>query len=138
MLQAGYPNVEVVAVDDRSTDRTGALIDAVPGSVRFVAKRSLFRVPFFGTALRITGQIPIDRAGGEKSQAALETAERVRPLLREMWRVLAPEGRLILVVPNRRGVWARLDKTPFGQGRPYSRRQLEALLIAFARSRIAH
>ncbi|MGZ5889143.1 MAG: methyltransferase domain-containing protein [Hyphomicrobium sp.] len=59
----------------------------------------------------------------------LETAERVRPLLREMWRVLAPEGRLILVVPNRRGVWARLDKTPFGQGRPYSRRQLEALLI---------
>ena len=59
----------------------------------------------------------------------LETAERVRPLLREMWRVLAPEGRLMLVVPNRRGVWARLDKTPFGQGRPYSRRQLEALLI---------
>ena len=59
----------------------------------------------------------------------LETAERVRPLLREMWRVLAPEGRMILVVPNRRGVWARLDKTPFGQGRPYSRSQLEALLI---------
>jgi SAM-dependent methyltransferase len=59
----------------------------------------------------------------------LETAERVRPLLREMWRVLAPEGRMILVVPNRRGVWARLDKTPFGQGRPYSRAQLEALLL---------
>jgi SAM-dependent methyltransferase len=59
----------------------------------------------------------------------LETAERVRPLLREIWRVLAPEGRIILVVPNRRGVWARLDKTPFGQGRPYSRAQLEALLL---------
>jgi len=58
----------------------------------------------------------------------LEMAERVRPLLREMWRVLSPEGRLMLVVPNRRGVWARFDKTPFGQGRPYSRRQLEALL----------
>jgi SAM-dependent methyltransferase len=58
----------------------------------------------------------------------LEVAERARPLLREMWRVLAPEGRLMLVVPNRRGVWARLDNTPFGQGRPYSRRQLEALL----------
>ncbi len=56
-------------------------------------------------------------------------AERVRPLLREMWRVLSPEGRLMLVVPNRRGVWARLDKTPFGHGRPYSRGQLEALLI---------
>ena len=45
-----------------------------------------------------------------------------------MWRVLSPEGRLMLVVPNRRGVWARLDNTPFGQGRPYSRRQLEVLV----------
>ena len=59
----------------------------------------------------------------------LEVAERGRPLLREMWRVLAPEGRLMLIVPNRRGVWARLDNTPFGQGRPYSRRQLESLLV---------
>jgi SAM-dependent methyltransferase len=58
----------------------------------------------------------------------LEMAERVRPLLREIWRVLSPEGRLMLVVPNRRGVWARLDNTPFGHGRPYSRRQLDALL----------
>jgi hypothetical protein len=47
-----------------------------------------------------------------------------------MWRVLAPEGRMILVVPNRRGVWARLDNTPFGHGRPYSRRQLDQLLTA--------
>ncbi|MCZ7595664.1 MAG: class I SAM-dependent methyltransferase [Hyphomicrobium sp.] len=59
----------------------------------------------------------------------LEVAERTRQLLREMWRVLAPEGRMILVVPNRRGVWARLDNTPFGQGRPYSRRQLDQLLV---------
>ncbi len=58
----------------------------------------------------------------------LEMSERVRPLLREIWRVLAPEGRLMFIVPNRRGVWARLDHTPFGHGRPYSRRQLEALL----------
>src|ERR1700754_812646 len=49
-------------------------------------------------------------------------------MLREMWRVLAPEGRLLLIVPNRRGLWARFDTTPFGYGRPYSRRQLERLL----------
>jgi len=59
----------------------------------------------------------------------IEVAERGRSLLREIWRVLTPEGRLMLVAPNRRGVWARLDNTPFGQGRPYSRRQLEALLV---------
>ncbi len=58
----------------------------------------------------------------------LESSESVRPLLREIWRVLTPEGRLLLVVPNRRGIWARLDTTPFGHGRPYSRGQLERLL----------
>jgi SAM-dependent methyltransferase len=59
----------------------------------------------------------------------LEVAGRPEAVLREIWRVLAPEGRLLLIVPNRRGVWARLDTTPFGQGRPYSRSQLEHLLI---------
>ncbi|HUS97048.1 MAG TPA: class I SAM-dependent methyltransferase [Hyphomicrobiaceae bacterium] len=58
----------------------------------------------------------------------LEGAERVRPLLQEMWRVLSPEGRLLLVVPNRRSIWARTESTPFGHGRPYSRGQLESLL----------
>jgi SAM-dependent methyltransferase len=58
----------------------------------------------------------------------LEVSESARSLLREMWRVLKPEGRLLIVVPNRRGVWARLDTTPFGHGRPYSRGQLERLL----------
>lgn len=59
---------------------------------------------------------------------ALESAEPVRPLLREIWRVLAGSGRLLIVTPNRRGVWARLERSPFGQGRPYSRRQLSTLL----------
>lgn len=58
----------------------------------------------------------------------LEVTDNVGALIREMWRVLTPEGRLLLVVPNRRGVWARLDTTPFGYGRPYSRNQLEKLL----------
>jgi len=58
----------------------------------------------------------------------LEGAVHVRPLLQEMWRVLAPEGRLLMVVPNRRSVWARMETTPFGHGRPYTRGQLEALL----------
>ncbi len=52
-----------------------------------------------------------------------------RGLLREAWRVLAPQGRLLIVVPNRRGIWARRDNTPFGHGQPYSRGQLERLLV---------
>lgn len=58
----------------------------------------------------------------------LECAEQVRPMLREVWRVLADSGRLIIVVPNRRGLWARFEKTPMGNGRPYSRGQLTRLL----------
>ncbi len=58
----------------------------------------------------------------------LEVAENRRGLMREIWRVLGGGGRLLVVVPNRRGIWARVDRTPFGQGRPYSSGQLSQLL----------
>lgn len=58
----------------------------------------------------------------------LETSERSTALLAECWRALGPGGRLLVVVPNRAGLWARRDMTPFGHGRPYSTRQLESAL----------
>ena len=59
---------------------------------------------------------------------ALEHSENPRETLMEAWRVLAPGGRLVIVVPNRRGIWARFEHTPFGTGRPFSRGQLNTLL----------
>ena len=59
---------------------------------------------------------------------ALETSEEVGALLKEVWRVLAGGGRVLIVAPNRRGIWARLDRTPFGSGRPYTMSQLSQLL----------
>ena len=59
---------------------------------------------------------------------ALETVESPADLLSETARLLAPAGRLILVCPNRRGLWARMDTTPFGHGQPFSRSQLRDLL----------
>jgi SAM-dependent methyltransferase len=59
---------------------------------------------------------------------ALEMSDDPAELLREMWRVLTPSGRMIIVLPNRRGPWARADTTPFGYGRPYSRPQVTQLL----------
>ncbi|MCK0168007.1 class I SAM-dependent methyltransferase [Jannaschia sp. S6380] len=56
----------------------------------------------------------------------LETCENPAALLAECGRVLGPGGRAVFVVPNRSGLWARRDKTPFGFGRPYSLGQLEA------------
>jgi SAM-dependent methyltransferase len=58
----------------------------------------------------------------------LECAEHLRDLLREIWRVMADNGRLIAVVPNRRGIWARSDRTPFGQGQTFSPSQLSRLM----------
>jgi SAM-dependent methyltransferase len=59
---------------------------------------------------------------------ALETSDEARAMLKEIWRVLAGGGRVLIVAPNRRGIWARLDRTPFGSGRPYTMSQLSQLL----------
>src|SRR5260370_40440771 len=60
---------------------------------------------------------------------ALEAADRPDMLLEEVWRIMAPEGRIIVIVPSRRGVWARADGTPYGQGLPYSKTQLRDLRL---------
>jgi SAM-dependent methyltransferase len=59
---------------------------------------------------------------------ALEHISDAEELMRELWRVVAPNGHLVIVVPRRRGIWAQRDNTPFGQGHPYSAGQLEKLL----------
>lgn len=58
----------------------------------------------------------------------LEACESPGALVRECWRVLKPEARAYFIVPNRLGLWAKRDLTPFGHGRPYSLGQLEDLL----------
>ena len=60
----------------------------------------------------------------------LEHADNARRCLREAWRLLKDDGRLILVVPNRRGMWAYAEHTPFGHGQPYSEGQLSRLLTS--------
>ena len=60
----------------------------------------------------------------------VECSENLRIMLREAWRVLADGGRMIAVVPNRRGLWSRLEqRSPFGHGHPYSAGQFHKLLI---------
>ena len=58
----------------------------------------------------------------------LETSESPSELLDEAYRVLGPGGEALFVLPNRSGLWARSDATPFGYGRPYSLTQLESQL----------
>ena len=58
----------------------------------------------------------------------LEVSDNQDLLLQEVLRVLKDSGKLVILVPNRTGFWARSDSTPFGYGKPYSISQLTALL----------
>jgi SAM-dependent methyltransferase len=61
----------------------------------------------------------------------LEGSDHSPAVMEEAHRVLADTGRALFIVPNRRGLWAQRDVTPFGHGRTYSLGQIEALLDRF-------
>ena len=60
---------------------------------------------------------------------AVEEAKDLLGLLRELWRITQPEGRIVVVAAGRSGLWARMDHLPFGSGRPFSRGQLRKRLV---------
>lgn len=105
-------------------ERTFAFMPAGQGAVNWP------QGALSATALVFDEELPLPDASIDRILLvhALEFTENPRETLKELWRVLAPGGRLVIVVPNRRGVWARLEHTPFGSGRPYSRGQLVSIL----------
>ncbi len=58
----------------------------------------------------------------------LESCNDLRSSIRDIWRVLKPNGRVLVIVPNRLGAWAHADWSPFGYGRPFTVSQLSLLL----------
>ncbi|MGE5268944.1 MAG: class I SAM-dependent methyltransferase [Thiohalocapsa sp.] len=123
LLGIGYATPFLSAFGDH-TERTVAMMPASLGVLRW---------PTMGgnrVTLADEGELPfadysIDRV---LLVHALETSDEAREMLKEIWRVLAGGGRVLIVAPNRRGIWARLDRTPFGSGRPYTMSQLSQLL----------
>jgi SAM-dependent methyltransferase len=105
-------------------ERTFALMPAAQGVVKWPSAAPTL------AALVEEALLPLPDATLDRVLAvhALEMTVHAPDMLREIWRVLAAGGRLLLVVPNRRGIWARMDTTPFGHGRPFSRGQLVELL----------
>ncbi|KQV35205.1 MULTISPECIES: class I SAM-dependent methyltransferase [unclassified Rhizobium] len=106
------------------TERTFAFMPAGQGAVNWPVSE------LSSTALVFDEELPLPDSSIDRVLMvhSLEFAENPRETMKELWRVLAPGGRLVIVVPNRRGVWARMEHTPFGSGRPYSRGQLTSLL----------
>lgn len=58
----------------------------------------------------------------------LENVESPHHFLKELWRVMTPGGRMLVIVPNRRTIWSGSPNTPFSYGRPYSVSQLRETL----------
>lgn len=112
----------------------GAYLDASQRTLAFMpARQGVTNWPTRGrssAALVDESDLPLNDSSVDRVLLVhcLEVTDDSRRLLDEAWRVLVPGGRLAVIVPNRRGLWARLDKTPFGTGRPYSRSQLARLL----------
>ena len=123
LLGIGYATPFLSALSGE-TERTIAVMPATLGVLRWPPEgRNL-------VTLSEEGELPfadysIDRV---VLVHAIETSDEVRAMLKEIWRVLAGGGRVLVVAPNRRGIWARLDRTPFGSGRPYTMSQLSQLL----------
>jgi SAM-dependent methyltransferase len=112
---------------DRFRDRSHRLVVLMPSQQGVVVWPEPERC---ASALVWSDMLPLPDASVDRLLVAhaLEVVERPETLLEEAWRVIAPEGRVIVVVPSRRGIWARADGTPFGQGSPYSKGQLRELL----------
>ena len=119
----GYANAYLAMFRDEA-ERTIALMPATQGVTiwpRTGPSASALVDPF----LLPLGDASLDRL---IIVHALEVCGNPRDLLTEVWQTLKPGGRIIVIAPNRRGLWARLDTTPFGQGQPFSRAQLTGLL----------
>jgi len=108
----------------RNGERVMALMPAAQGAVKWPAGGPS------ATALVLSEQLPLPDSSVDRMLMVhlLEHSENPTATLKEAWRVLTPGGRLLIAVPNRRGVWARFEHTPFGTGRPFSRGQLDGLL----------
>jgi 1-acyl-sn-glycerol-3-phosphate acyltransferase len=84
VVTEGLENVDrrrsyVFMSNHQSVFDIAAIVHTVPVSFRFVAKKELVRIPFFGWVLGLSNQIVIDRGNREKAVRTLHrAAQRVR------------------------------------------------------------
>jgi SAM-dependent methyltransferase len=123
LLGIGYATPFLSALSG-DTERTIAVMPAALGVLRWPAEGGNL------VGLADEGELPFADYSIDRIVLvhAIETSDEVGAMLKEVWRVLAGGGRVLVVAPNRRGIWARLDRTPFGSGRPYTMSQLSQLL----------
>jgi len=84
-------NSKVVIMNHESALDIPILTAALPLSIRFMAKKELFRIPLFGWAINLARHIPIDRRNPRKAIAVINRVSD--ELIRQRYSiVVSPEG----------------------------------------------
>jgi len=120
----GYGPPFLNMIDDAAKARAIALMPARHGAVIWPQTGQVRTILTKGHNLPVP-DVQLDRL---MLAHALEFDDDPARLLDECWRILDGAGRLLVMVPNRRGIWTHRETTPFGHGRPFSRRQLQTAL----------
>lgn len=125
VLGLGFPN-PVLRPFTREAERVVVAMPATQGADWWRASNERGNA----TSLVFDDQLPFGDLSMDRIIAMhyLESTESLTATLQEIWRVLAPEGRFIAIIPNRSGLWARVETTPYAHGRPFSRGQFERTL----------
>lgn len=124
LLALGYTAPLLTELDPTRFERLALVTEATDSACQFPPGHQSCALVATPEALPFTESL-FDQALVAHS---LEFAERPRVMLRELWRVLAPASEVVLIVPNRAGLWTHFEATPFGQGRPWGRNELMRLL----------
>ncbi len=101
----GLPSAVFMSSHESAIDILALLI-AIPHQVRFLAKRSLFFVPFLGWSMWLAGFVPVARESKESGLRALETLEK--RLKKGLSVLIFPEG-----TRSRDGKLGRFKKAGF-------------------------
>ncbi|MEM9837979.1 MAG: methyltransferase domain-containing protein [Pseudomonadota bacterium] len=109
----GYPHPAMAAFSEAER-----IVTMVPAGAGAVAQRAEVLVDEARWPLR---EASVDRL---LIMHGLEETPDPRRLLREAWRVLTDDGRLIIVAANRHGFWTLAENSPLSAGRAWSRGQL--------------
>lgn len=80
--------------------------------------------------LSTSGDLPIETNSIDRLLVmhGLEFSDHPAESFAEYGRILKSTGRMMVIVPNRLGLWARIDWTPLGYGTPFSVQQVKKFL----------
>ncbi len=125
LLGVGYatPFLRPFAIE---AERVAALMPARQGGVFWSSYEGEIATRHGQACLCEDDSWPIETSSVDRVMIVhgVSGVENLDAVLRESWRVLTGQGQVMLIVPNRAGVWARFDNTPFGQGIPFSMGQI--------------